>query len=266
MDGRPPGTPPGPPPGPPGLPPPAPQERSGPASVPIAVEVVPPTAGAPGPTEAEEGSHRGIALLLAATAIAAAIVAAMSSSLSSQAGDAWQSALRQDAKRAAAAVSDIQLIYQAEIPQAVGVLSARLQETRLREAAAAATGQVASALTIEADAQKGVADAIGASVPLVAGDAYLLDGGARNLSQRLADRRNESPDLVAIDPEAAQAEGDALAAQASSMTLALWPLALAAMLGALAEPFRRQRRILLALGTASFGIGVLVVVATGVLG
>jgi hypothetical protein len=261
MDGRPHGAPPAPPPGPPGPPPPAPQAAPGPSSMPIAVEVVPPPAL---PAESEDGGHRGIALLLAATAIAAAIVAAMSSGLSSQAGDAWQSALRQDAKRAAAAISDIQLIYQAEIPQAVGVLSARLQEARLREAAAAATGEVATALTIEADAQKGVADAIGASVPLVADDTYLLGDGARNLSQRLADRRDETPDLVAIDPDVAQAEGDALAAQASSLTFALWPLAFAAMLGALAEPFRRQRRLLLALGTVSFGVGVLVLVATGV--
>jgi hypothetical protein len=218
------------------------------------------------PATDDGGGHRGIALLLAATAIAAAIVAAMSSGLASQAGDAWQSALRQDAKRAAAATSDIQFIYQTEVPQAVAVLGARLQEARLREAALTATAPVAAALTTEADAQKGVAEAIGASVPLVADDTYLLPDGARNLSQRLADRRAETPDLVAINPETALAEGDALAAQASSMTLALWPFAFAAMLGALAEPFRRQRRLLLALGTASLGLGVLVALAAGVLG
>jgi hypothetical protein len=226
---------------------------------------VPPPVHAPKPAVEDESSHRGIALLLAATAIAAAIVAAVSSSLGSSAGDAWQSALRLDAKRAAAATSDIQLIYQTEVPQAVAVLGARLQEARLREAAAAATGQVAAALTTEADAQKGVADTIGAGVSL-AGDAYLLPGGGRNISQRLADLRAETPDLVAVDPEAAQAEGDALAAQATTMTFALWPFALSALLGALAEPFGRQRRLLLALGTASFGIGVLVALASGVLG
>lgn len=240
--------------------PPAPPVATG--STPQAM----PAERVPGAASGDESSHRGIALLLAAAAIAAALVAAISSSLASEAGDAWQSALRQDAKRAAAATSDIQLIYQAEVPQAVAVLGARLQESRLREAAAIATGPVAAALSTEADAQRGVAEAIGGSVPLVADDTYLLPGGARNLSQRLADRRAEMPDLVAIDPEAALAEGDALAAQASSMTFALWPLAVAALLGALAEPFRRQRRVLLALGTASLGLGVLVALAMWALG
>jgi hypothetical protein len=263
MDGRPEVSPPGAGwPTPPGAipPPPAP---GAPGAIPPASS---PDAPAPPPPAADdEGGHRGIALLLAATAIAAAIVAAVSSSLASQAADAWQQAMRLDVKRAAVAVSDIQLIYQAEIPQAVAVLSARLQEERLREAAATATGPVAVALTTEADAQKSVADTIGASVPLASEDAYRLPDGAINLSQRLADRRMETPDLVAIDPDAVQAHGDALAARASSMTFALWPLAFAAMLGALAEPFRRQRRLLVALGTASFGIGVLVALLAGVL-
>jgi hypothetical protein len=212
----------------------------------------------------DEGGHRGIAVLLAATAIAVAIVAAVSSGLSSQAGDAWQSAVRQDAKRAAAATVDIQLLYQTEVPQAVAVLSARLQEARLREAATSATGAVAAALATEADAQQGVADAIAGSVALVADDRYLLPGGGRHLSERLADLRAETPDVVAIDPDATMAEGDAIAARASSLTFALWPLALAATLGALAEPFRRRRRLLLALGTACLGAGVLVAVAAGV--
>ncbi len=250
----------------PGPRPPAPAPASPAAPAPVAVGIMPPPASTPAPASDDGGSHRGIALLLAAAAVVAAIVAAMSSGLSSQAGDAWQSALRLDAKRAAAATNDIQFIYQTEIPQAMAVLSARLQEARLREAAAGATGDVAAALLVEADAQKGVADTIAATIPLVADDTYLLPGGARNLSARLADKRMEYPDLVAIDPEAQQAEGDALAAQASSLTLALWPLAFAAMFGALAEPFRRQRRLLLALGTASFGAGVVVALMTGVLG
>jgi hypothetical protein len=242
---------------PPPAPPPAPGGDWAPQ--PAAFVVVGTPATAPEQPQDHASGHRGVAILLAATAIAAAVVAALSSGLASQAGDAWQSALRTEAKRSAAAIIDIQTVYQAEVPQAVAVLSARLQETRLRESAAAAVGQAATALTVEADAQASVAGAISGSIPLVADPAYAFAGNAVNLSQRLADVRAGNPDLVALDPDAIQAEGDALAAQASALTLALWPFAFAALFGAIAEPFRRRRRLLLGLGTASLVLGVVVV-------
>jgi hypothetical protein len=226
----------------------------------VSVEVVEPPATAPRHTD-DGGGHRGVAILLAVTAIAAAIVAALSSGLASQAGDAWQSALRTETKRSAAAVTDIGSVYQTEIPQAVAVVSARLQEARLREAAAGAVGQVAAALTVEADAQKGIAEAVSGMVPLASDATYALPGGGLNLSQRLADVRSTNADLVALDPDAIQAQGDAFAAQATSLTLALWPFAFAALFGVMAEPFRRRRRLLLGLGTASFVLGIVIVLA-----
>lgn len=230
----------------------------------VAVEVVEPLPATrhDAPAAESEHGHRGVALLLAATAIVAAIVAAASSSLSSSAGDTWQSALRTEAKRSAAAMKDIQTLYQTEVPQVLAVLSARAQEAQLRAAAASATGAAQQALATEADAQKAVADTLAGSVDL-AGEAYALPDGSVNLSARLTDIRGKDPALVALDPDAIMAEGDVLAARATSITFALWPLAFAALFGAMAEPFRRQRRLLLALGTVSFAVGVVVAAAAG---
>jgi hypothetical protein len=268
--------PPGPPAAPPVAPPPGPPAAPSPAA-PVAPPPVapPPVALSPGAppagehpheTHAEHEGHRGVALLLGAVAILAAIVGARSTALASSAGDAWQSALRTEVRRSTGALEDIRYVYQTEVPVAVVVIGGRLKEDELRKAAAQATGPAAASLSMEADIANGVVTAIEGSAPLVTDPAYALPNGGVDLGQRLADQRNELPGEVALDPDALQEEGDHLGAKASSMTIALLPLGLAALFGAMAQPFGRARRLLLGAGASALGIGAAIAILVEVMG
>ena len=214
--------------------------------------------------EDDGSSHRGVALLLGAAAITAAVVGALAAGHSSDAADAWNSAVRLELKRATAAVEDVRYLYQSELPQAVTVLSARSQAAAYT-AAASANPAGAPALTIAANGQLNAASAMEGSVPLVGDTKYALPEGGVDLARRLSDLRNESPDLVGIDPDAAQAEGDALAAKSGWLLLALIPLGICALLGTLAQAFRGSRAILLMAGSVLLGAGVIAAVLAEVL-
>jgi len=212
----------------------------------------------------DEG-HRGVAVLLGMAAILAAIVGVRATGLASDASDTWQSALRTEVKRSAAALNDIGYLYQTEVPPVVTILGTRMQEAELRAAAATETGPVADTLTREADVQASVLTAISSSYELATDPAYALPGGGVNLGLRLADLRNQTPALLALDPDTIQAAGDALGAKAASMTLPLLPIGVAALFAALAQPFAGRRRLLLAIGAAALAVGALGAVAVEVL-
>ena len=73
-------------------------------------------------SEMEVASHDrgygGVAVLLAIAAVVAAIIGARASMISSVANDSWQSALRTEVKRSAAAMNDVQTLYQSDLPTA----------------------------------------------------------------------------------------------------------------------------------------------------
>ncbi len=223
-----------------------------------------PAADADGDGDADGGSHRGVAVLLAATATIAALVSAIATGTASDAGDAWQSALRTDVQRSAAANVALSSLYQGEVPTAVEAIGLRIQEAQLRTAAGAAAGDTATVLTEEADTRAGVLQALGTTVDLTKPD-YALPGGGVDLGKRLAAIRAADPDMVALDPDTIQAKGDALAIKAFLLSLALVPLALAALFGALAEPFHEHRRAFLAVGTVALVTGVLIAAGVAVL-
>jgi len=214
--------------------------------------------------EDDGSSHRGVAVLLGAAAIAAAIVGALAAGHSSDAADAWNSAVRLDLKRATVALEDVRYVYQSEVPQAVTVLRARSLAAAYT-AAAAADPASAPAMTIAANGELNAAKAMDQSVPLASDAKYALPGGGVDLARRLADIRNENPDLVAIDPDAVQAQGDALAAKAGWLLLALIPLGLCALLGTLAQAFRGSRTPLLIGGSVLLGSAVIVALAAEIL-
>jgi hypothetical protein len=205
-------------------------------------------------------SHRGVAILLGLAAILAAIVGVRATALSSDASDTWQTALRTEVKRSAGALADIRYLYMTEVPPVVTILADRMQEAELRAAAAKETGAVADALTREADIKANVLAAISQPYELATHPAYALPGGGVNLGLRLSDLRNQNPDLVALDPDAIQAAGDALGVKAAAMTLPLLPIGIAALFGALAQPFGGRRRLLLALGAGALAVGALAAV------
>ena len=100
---------------------------------------------------------------------------------------------------------------------------------------------------------------------LTATPQYALPSGGLDLGKRLADVRATSPDMVALDPDVIQATGDRQANRARLMVLAALPIGIAALLGVMAEPFRRRRRILLAGGAVALAIGAAMAVAVEVL-
>jgi hypothetical protein len=220
--------------------------------------------GAGGDRDDDDGSHRGVALLLGGAAIAAALIGALAAGHASDASDAWNSAVRLDLKRATAAVEDVRYIYQAEFPQAVTILSPRSLAAAYAVAASADPVN-APALSLAASGQTNAASAMEQSIALTSKAKYALPNGGVDLARRLADVRNEKPDLVAIDPAAAQAQGDELAAKSRWLLLALVPLGVCGLMGTLAQAFRRARTPLLALGATLLGVGVIAAVAAEVL-
>ena len=168
-------------------------------------------------------------------------------------------------KRSAGAIEDVRYLYQTELPPVVGILAARAQEVELRAAAQSAAGPTGAALTLEADVQAGLVKAMAPAYELATHPAYTLPGGGVNLGQRLADIRGAAPDMVALNPDALQTKGDALASRATSMTLPLLPIGISALFGALAQPFERRRRLLLAAGTAALAFGALAALAAELL-
>lgn len=239
-----------------------------PESPPIAVR-----AGADGhdADAARPGHQRGngtVAVLLAIAAVVAALVGARASVVSSNASDVWQSALRAEVKRSAGATNDASLLYLTEFPPAVRVLSARMLADALRAAEAGQSKAVVEALELEAALQLQLVGLLSATTPLSAESAYVLPSGGFDLGKRLAAIRSEGSvgsDLLALDPDSLVATGDQLADKATLLTYALILISLCALLGILAQPVRRYRRMLLAAGVVALVCGVAMALAVEVL-
>jgi hypothetical protein len=205
-------------------------------------------------TRAESGNGR-VAVLLAVAAVVAALIGWQAAVISNSAGDDWQSALRTEVKRSASAQEDVRYLYQNELPVAIRVLQARALESAFSAAANIATGATKLALKIEADTQAQVASAIEKNYELTSSSAYGLPSGGLDLAKRLAAMRAGSPAILALDPDALEAQGDALASRANMLTLTLLPTSIGALFGVLAQPLRRYRDRLLALGWMGVVLG-----------
>jgi hypothetical protein len=193
-------------------------------------------------------------------------VAARASFLTGDASGKWQLALRTEVKRSAAVIEDVRYLYQTETSIATAVVEARIRQ---RQLLAAATGQpagVAQALQLEASVQRSRVDTFQRSSELATDPAYALPAGGLDLGKRLADLRAQHPDLVALDPDSIAATGDVSAGHALRLTWSGLAIALCVMLGALAQPFRRWRRPLIAGGAVALAVGVLTALAVEVLG
>jgi hypothetical protein len=205
-------------------------------------------------TRAESGNGR-VAVLLAVAAVVAALIGWQAAVISNSAGSDWQSALRTEVKRSAAAQEDVRYLYQNELPVAIRVLQARALESAYRAAAKTATGPAQLALKVEADTQAQVASALEKNYELSSSPAYALPSGGLDLAKRLADLRATSPGILALDPGALETQGDALASRANLLTLTLLPTSIGALFGVLAQPLRRYRDRFLALGWTGVVVG-----------
>jgi hypothetical protein len=218
----------------------------------------PPAPAAPPPTPTvEQPSDRPLAILLGAAAILAAVLGAHASFLANDSSAAWQQAVRIEVKHAAAMVEDVRFVYGDEAPQAYRVLEARVRSKSFSDAADSATREIQAVLLAEAFTHEQVAAALEPSSELARDARYRLPDGSVDVARRLADQRATSPDLVALDPEAAQASGDRFASHALLVLAAALPLGFTFLLGALARAFPRGRRSFLLAGTAAL-VGSLV--------
>jgi hypothetical protein len=230
-----------------------------------------PTLG--GPTDAPrqaETTDEGrplVAVLAAAAAVVIAILGVRSSLLGSEASAAWQQAVRQEVKRAAATVETIRYVYENEAPVALALATQTLLVEEYRRAAEGAEGEIREALLAEAGRAEQLVTLYRAG-SLIAGDPkYELEGGGYSIVARVADVRNERPDLVALDPDALQRAGDAQTARAAAHVRAAIPAAITFLFAALANGFPRRRRPLLVVGSLTLVLSVIagIAVEAGVL-
>lgn len=217
------------------------------------------------PVAPSEPAGRGVALMLALAAVLAAAVATRASFLSSEAAGLWQSAIRNELKLGAAMVEDVRFVYNDEGPQAFRIAAARVRAEEYRRRARNAAPDVARVLRVEATAQQLVADSLVESSDIAKEEKYETEDGGFDLARRLADNRARNPDLVAIDADAIQAEGDDLAARAVLMLSTAVPVGVAFLLGALAQAYRRRRALLTA-GYVVLGLSLVLAVVVEVSG
>jgi len=198
-----------------------------------------------------------VAIVLAATAVVAAILGARASLVSSSASGSWQSAIRQEVRRAAGTVEDLRFTYEVEGRQAFRVLTAETLADRYRRQADAATGATRSYLLLEAEAQENVVRSIVESSAIAADPRYRTEDGRFDLALRLADNRAENPELVTTDPDDPQAAGDDAADEAVLLVASTVPVAVAFLFGVLGQGFPNRRRAFLAAGVVFLVLGAL---------
>jgi hypothetical protein len=186
-----------------------------------------------------------LALLQAAVTVLVAIAIGVGALLASQAGSRRQEAVRQEIKRSAATIEDVRFVYGDEAPLAYRVAVARALTEEMR-AAARSAGPDGSAAAVEAVVQEQVAFRLASGQDgtgsLAEGNRYRTPEGGYDVGRRLADVRAANPELVALDPDAAQAAADGFGRAASTATAATGVLVAAYLVVALMRGLRGRRR------------------------
>jgi hypothetical protein len=198
---------------------------------------------------------RAIATVLATAAILAALITTRASILSSDGSGDWQTGLRDEVKRSAAVQEDVRYVYQNLLPLAMTIETARARIVALRQALVDHPESTAR-LQLEIGTQEQVVQNLTSASPLSSRTDLALPSGGWDLGKTLADQRNQTPDLVALDPDADVAAGDIAAAKARRVTLATIPIGLGVLFAALAEPFVSWRRRLVWVATGLVGLGI----------
>jgi hypothetical protein len=215
------------------------------------------------PDQRQEPAGAGI--LLAVAAALAAAIGGWSSIVGDRGSDTWHAAVRQHVKQAAGAVEDIRFAYQEEGPTALLVAEAEILADEYRRSGERASGVARELLLLEAAAQEEAVDVMAAGSE-VAGDPRYddPDTDGYDLVLRLADNRAEHPDLLAVDPDATEAEGSRYSVEAALLLLWIVPVSAAFLCGALTYGFARGRRALVAAGFVFAAVGAIGAVVTGV--
>jgi len=186
----------------------------------------------------------GLEMLQAAVAILIAVVVGIGALLASAANGDRQDAVREEIKRSAATIEDVRLVYGDEAPLAFRIAIARLRTEELRRAAEQA-GPDGSAAAVEAVVQEQVAFRLATGEEgtgrLADGNRYQTDEGGFDVARRLADVRSDYPDLVALNPDASQADADGLGRTAWMLAASTAVMVLAYLVVALLWHRRTKR-------------------------
>ena len=216
---------------------------------------------------ARAGADEGrplVAALAAAAAVVIALVGVRASMLGGEASGAWQQAVRQEVKRAAATVEDLRYLYETEAIATLEVVRDTILAEEYRRAAEPATGAVQEALLAEAGRSDQLVTLYRAGSLIASDPKYALEGGGYDIVARLVDLRAANPDLLAIDPDALERAGDAHAAKAGAIVRAGIPAAVTFLLAALANGFPRRRRLLLGGGALTLLLSAVAAIAVEV--
>jgi hypothetical protein len=229
-----------------GAEPPAPSERK--ASKPTA------------PAERPRETPTVVAVLLASAAVVAAVIGARAALLGDEGSDTWHSAVREDVKRGAALVEDVRFVYSEEAQLGFQVAEGRVRAEEARRAAADAGELGRALLETHAGAQTGIADTVAPSSSLAKDPEYELEDGGYDVLRRLVERRSETPELTALDPDETEQRGTDLNAESALLVASALPAALAFMCGALAHGFPSRRRWLVPAGFALTAISLVLAI------
>lgn len=214
------------------------------------------------PPPREEQADIAVAVLLAVAAVIVAIVGGRAAFVGDSGSDTWQAAIREDVKRSAGIVEDARFLYSEEVPVALQIEEARIRKRELRAAAGGTSGTVRGVLEAKAEAQTQIAAPIDEVNDLAGNPRYKLaeDGVVR----RLADRRAKNPDLMRLDPDATESRGSEENLKSTWLIAATVLVAIAFLLGALAEGFESWRRRLVPVGYAVAAVGLMAAVVVEV--
>jgi hypothetical protein len=196
-----------------------------------------------------------IGILLAAAALFAAIFGSYASVLLSRAESAWQESVRLDIKRAGALSEDVRYVYQGEAPLAFSAAKNLALYQAVHNEESSRSGATKVALEVEASVDFDTAKAELKSSGFDSAQ-YLPASGGIDVGRRLADVRNERPNLVHIDPLLAANSADSHSRQAERLIAATIPLAVAFLLGALARGFAGGGERLVRAGFIVLAMGV----------
>ncbi|HVF13857.1 MAG TPA: hypothetical protein VM942_04610 [Acidimicrobiales bacterium] len=233
----------------------APEEDGGPGSP--QREAAPP-GNAPSPAEAsaaEPPARRGVAILLALSAVVAAVIGGRVAFRSSTATSLWQQSVREETKRAAAYVEDLRYVYTSEQPVAFALSDARFRAEELKNVAPSVEGLNRIVIELEQAIQEYLSSGPLAEASLLFNDERYQGEHGFDVARRVADIRSENPELVALDPEKARASGNRASTHAIRLMATTIIVAIAFMFGSLAQGFPKRRQALLTVGTVMLALG-----------
>ncbi len=157
--------------------------------------------------------------------------------------------MREQSKQGSGIVDAAAFLYAEDAPLALQVAEAQIRAEETERVARTESGTTAALLEAEAAAQRELAATLARSSRIVDDPATAPDLTADDLMERLAELRQRS-ELSEIDPTASQVAANDLNYKSSLLLVALIPLAVAFMFGALAQVYPERRTALLVPGAA----------------